>query len=80
MKGQIKVLGASKSFKSLIGYDGYGSLLSINEKTCLLQLGEEKITYEIYKTVYAENHVECEGWSTDKNSNFGKIALKFTSI
>lgn len=77
MKGQIKVLGASESFKNLIDYDGYGSLLSINEKICCLQLGEKKITYQIYKTIYCQNHIEYEGWA-NLEKNTGKIAIKFS--
>lgn len=77
MRGQIKVLGASESFKNFIDYDGYGSLLSINEKICLLQLAEKKITYQIYRMIYCENHIEYEGWA-NLEENTGKIAIKFS--
>jgi hypothetical protein len=41
-------------------------------------LGEEKLFYQIYRTIHAEDHIEYEGWCSDKESNVGRIGIKYT--
>ena len=78
MEGQIKVLGTNESLKRLENFDSEGSLLSVDREHHCLMLGEEKLFYQIYRTIHAEDCIEYEGWCADKDSNVGRIGIKFT--
>tara|TARA_E500000318_G_C3529732_1_gene199946 strand:+ start:875 stop:1123 length:249 start_codon:yes stop_codon:yes gene_type:complete len=78
MKGQIKVLGTNVTLKSYEEFEGDGSLTSVDKQHHCLMLGEDKLFYQIYTTIHAENHIEYEGWCADKESNVGKMGIKFT--
>jgi len=78
MEGQIKVLGTNESLKSFENFEGEGSLLSTDREHHCLMLGEDKLFYQIYRTIHAEDHIEYEGWCADENSNVGRMGVKFT--
>lgn len=78
MEGQIKVLGTNEAFSRLENFDGEGSLISVDREHHCLMLGEEKLFYQIYRTIHAEDHIEYEGWCGDKDSNVGRMGLKYT--
>ena len=40
-------------------------------------LGDEKLFYQIYRTIHAEDHIEYEGWCSDKDSNVGRMGIKY---
>jgi hypothetical protein len=80
MKGQIKVLGTNQTLDKFKDFEGEGSLLSVDKDHHCLMLGEEKLFYQIYRTIHAENHIEYEGWCADEESNVGRMGLKFTPI
>jgi len=77
MEGQIKVLGTNESLKRLENFDGEGSLLSVDKEHHCLTLGEDKLFYQIYKTIHAEDHIEYEGWCATKNNSVGRMGIKF---
>ena len=77
MKGQIKVLGTNESLKKFEDFEGEGSLLSVDQDHHCLMLGEEKLFYQIYRTVHAEESVQYEGWCADKDSNAGRMGIDF---
>lgn len=78
MKGQIEVLGTNKALKRLEEFKGEGSLLSVDKEYHCLMLGEEKLFYQIYRTIHAEDHIEYEGWCIDQESNVGRIGIKYS--
>tara|TARA_R110002153_G_scaffold228948_1_gene381970 strand:- start:290 stop:544 length:255 start_codon:yes stop_codon:yes gene_type:complete len=78
MKGQIEVLGTNQALSKLEGFKGEGSLLSVDREHHCLMLGEEKLFYQIYRSIHAEDCIEYEGWCSDKDSNVGRIGIKFT--
>ena len=78
MQGQIEVLGTNEALKRLDGFKGEGSLTSVDKEHHCLMLGEEKLFYQIYRTIHAENHIEYEGWCSDKESHVGRIGIKYS--
>jgi hypothetical protein len=78
MNGKIKILGTNQALDKFKDFEGEGSLLSVDKEHHCLMLGEEKLFYQIYRTIHAEDHIEYEGWCSDKNSNVGRIGIKFT--
>ena len=77
MDGKIKILGANQALEKFKDFEGEGSLLSVDKEHHCLMLGEEKLFYQIYRTIHAEDHIEYEGWCSDKDSNVGRIGIKF---
>lgn len=77
MDGKIKILGANQALDKFKDFEGEGSLLSVDKEHHCLMLGEEKLFYQIYRTIHAEDHIEYEGWCSDKDSNVGRIGIKF---
>lgn len=77
MDGKIKILGANQALDKFKDFEGEGSLLSVDKEHHCLMLGEEKLFYQIYRTIHAEDHIEYEGWCRDKDSNVGRIGIKF---
>ena len=77
MDGKIKILGANQALDKFKDFEGDGSLLSVDREHHCLMLGEEKLFYQIYRTIHAEDHIEYEGWCSDKDSNVGRIGIKF---
>lgn len=77
MKGQIKVLGTNEALKRYENFQEEGSLLSLDREHHCLMLGEDKLFYQVYRTIHAENHIEYEGWCADSDSNVGKMGIKF---
>lgn len=78
MDGKIKILGANQALDKFKDFEGEGSLLSVDKEHHCLMLGEEKLFYQIYRTIHAEDHIEYEGWCRDKDNNVGRIGIKFT--
>lgn len=78
MKGQIKVLGTNEALSDLEGFEGEGSLVSLDSEHHCLFLGDEKFFYQIYKSIITEDHIEYEGWCGDAGSNVGRVGIKFT--
>lgn len=78
MKGQIEVLGTNEALKRLEEFKGEGSLLSVDREHHCLFLGDEKLFYQIYRSIIAEDHIEYEGWCGDVDSNVGRVGIKFT--
>ena len=81
MKGQIKVLGTNHGLRAFEGFDAEGSLISVDKDHHCLMLGDEKLFYQIYRTIHTEDHIEYEGWCTfigDKDTNVGRMGIKFT--
>ena len=77
MKGQIEVLGTNEALKRLEEFKGEGSLLSVDKEHHCLILGEEKLFYQIYRTIHAEEHIEYEGWCATENNSVGRMGIKF---
>jgi hypothetical protein len=40
-------------------------------------LGETKLSYQIYRTIHAEDHIEYEGWCASEDMNVGRMGIKF---
>ena len=78
MKGQIEVLGTNEGLSEFEGYSGEGSLISFDKGHHYLTLGEDKLTYQIYTTIHAENHIEYEGWGASESKNVGRMGIKYT--
>lgn len=77
MKGQIKVLGTNEALSKFESFEGEGSLLSLDGQHHCLFLGDEKLFYQIYRSIIAEDHIEYEGWCGDADSNVGRVGIKF---
>lgn len=77
MKGQIEVLGTNEALKRLEEFKGEGSLASVDKEHHCLMLGEEKLFYQIYKTIHAEDCIEYEGWCATENNSVGRMGIKF---
>lgn len=77
MKGQIKVLGTNQALEKFKDFDAEGSIVSIDEDHYCLSLGEEKLFYQIYKSIIAENHMEYEGWCATEDQSVGRMGIKF---
>jgi hypothetical protein len=77
MKGEIEVLGTNQGLSSLEGYKGAGSLVSVCKEHHCLMLGETKLSYQIYRTIHAEDHIEYEGWCASEDMNVGRMGIKF---
>ena len=78
MEGQIEVLGANQALSKFQEFKGEGSLISVDKEHHCLMLGEEKLFYRIYRTIHTEDHIEYEGWCSDKESNVGRIGIKYS--
>lgn len=78
MDGKIKILGANQALDKFKDFEGEGSLSSVDKEHHCLMLGEEKLFYQIYRTIHAEDHIEYEGWGADKDANVGRMGIKFT--
>jgi hypothetical protein len=77
MKGQIKVLGTNQALNVFADFEGEGSLTSVDKEHHCLMLGEEKLFYQIYRTIHAEDHIEYEGWCASEDMNVGRMGIKF---
>ena len=80
MKGQIEVLGTNHGLRGFEGFKGEGSLVSVDKEHHCLMLGDEKLFYQIYRTIHAEEHIEYEGWCSDKDANVGRMGIKFITL
>ena len=77
MKGQIEVLGTNHGLCAFDKFKGEGSLISVDKEHHCLMLGDEKLFYQIYRTIHAEEHIEYEGWCSDKDANVGRMGIKY---
>ena len=77
MKGQIEVLGTNYGLSSFKGDKGEGSLVSVVKEHHCLMLGDEQFFYHIFRTILAEDHIEYVGWCSDKDSNVGRMGIKY---
>lgn len=81
MKFTGKVIGANKTFNSLMDSEIEGELIFIKNKEYALRfINGKKYIFEIYHFVFGENSIELEGWAGSKDNNFGRLALRIEPV